>query len=591
MSEASSTEQARAQRLERWRALLSGAGVKEAEGARLRRGGAESVLFGVWLHAAARVGQGLELTELERSILAPLCGVLGEEEVLAIGQLYLEQRAEGGSVAALSQAVVSRSLQEGFGPEEYKAALAERLPQIAELPNVAVVDRAKLAAGEDVDTPEFTAALAEYGYGVTAFTGKDDEKAGAQMNGPFRARLEWRRFFCDEAVGDQGGGRDEIYWTAASNATGYQHTTRTGQTGEVTEGKSYPISGDHRTGSLAFFDTRLDGCGSVLITLWEADQSNAEWYTALGKALNDAASSLALTGVYAGMVPGLDLYGHMVDALGFISQLWEAMRNKDDLVLSRGLAFGPEDLAAMYYTTREFRWKFDASDDGMGNFTLYVGYTGDEPPAPSGMRINISSGLHGLSGTDLRFGIDAACNDPGSPELVWMFRGSQYVKYDAANHRIVSGPTSIGAGWPGLAGTNFASKVDAACSVPGSTSDIFLFSKADYMRYNTVSKQVVKSGLVVRGWPALVLTVFALGIEAACPVPGSATDVLLFRYDRYVRYNMRDNKLVEGPAMTSDGWPALANTPFIVPQAACSIPGSSTAIYIFRDSDYTRNTV
>jgi hypothetical protein len=593
MSEALSMEQARAQRLKRWQALLSGASVMEAGAVRPRRGGSGSVLFGVWLHAAARAGQGVELTELERSILAPLCGVLGEEEVLAIGNIYREQRAGGGSVTSVPQAVVSRSFEEGFGPEEYKAALAERLPQIANMPNVAVMDRAKLTSGEEVSTPEFTAAMAEHGYGVIGFTGKADENAGARMNGPFRARLEWRDFYCYRAVGDQGGGKDEIYWTAASNTTDYTHTTRTGKTDEVTEGNWYPITGDHVTGNKAFFDNRLDGCGSVLITLWEADQSSDEWYTALGKALSDAAASLELTGIYSGMIPGLDLYGHMVDALSFISAIWEAMRNEDDLVLSLGIAFGPEDLAAIYYNNRnhETSWTFDARGDGKGYFTLRVAYTGDEPPVPSGHRLYIELGWPGLAGTDFRLGIDAACNVPGSPELVWLFRGDQYVKYDTESHRIVYGPKSIGTGWPGLAGTGFDSKVDAACSVPGSTDEIFMFSGISYIRYNTSSQQVVKKGLLVAGWPALLLTTLAMGIEAACPFPGSTTDVLLFRYDRYVRYNLRDNKLVEGPAYPATRWPALADTPFNTPEAACAIPGSSTAIYLFKGAAFTRNTV
>ncbi|MCT9004642.1 hypothetical protein [Streptomyces rhizosphaerihabitans] len=217
------------ERMDRWKSLLSGQDSKGARGAALRRSGPVNLLTGVWLHAAARAEQGLELTGLERSILEPLQRVLGEGEVSAVGRLYREQRGEEGlAVALVPQAVTSRSLQQGYGLEEYRAALTELLPQIMAMPNMAVVDRDRLAAGEGIDTPEFTAALAEYGYGVTGFTGAGDDEASDQAVAPFRARLEWGGFHCYEAAGDQGGGRDEIYWTCASNATDYQHTTRTG---------------------------------------------------------------------------------------------------------------------------------------------------------------------------------------------------------------------------------------------------------------------------------------------------------------------------------------------------------------------------
>ncbi|MFI6150973.1 hypothetical protein [Streptomyces sp. NPDC051109] len=156
-----------------------------------------NLLTGVWLHAAARAEQGLELTEFEGSLLAPMQGVLGGEEVGAVGRVYREERAGDWLAALLPQAVTSRSLSQGISLEEYKAALTELLPKIAAMPNMAVVDRARLAAGESVDSPEFTAALARHGYGVTGFTGPGEDEAavGARENTtPVAARLEWDNF-------------------------------------------------------------------------------------------------------------------------------------------------------------------------------------------------------------------------------------------------------------------------------------------------------------------------------------------------------------------------------------------------------------
>ncbi|WP_331738872.1 hypothetical protein [Streptomyces sp. NBC_01276] len=381
MSEATESVDAQALRVERWRALLSGADGKGVKGEAMRGSGAVNLLTGVWLHAAARAEQGLELTELELSILAPVQGVLSEEEVGAVGRVYREERGGDGLAAVLPQAVTSRSLSQGFSLEEYKAALTELLPQIAAMPNVAVVDRAKLAAGENVDSPEFTAALARHRYGVTGFTAPSDGDAavGTQENTrPFYAVLEWDRFICIEPAGDQGGGRDEIYWTASANTQGYGATSRTGEAGGVTRGNTYWIHGDHQTGDKAFFRTAFNGCGSVVITCWEADQSNAEWYTELGKALQTVVDQLQASADFSGMVPGLDLYGHLHSALSFFTTFWEALRNKDDLVLSRAFAFGRADLKAMD-DLPEVHWRFDATSRGMGDFDLVIRYTGSDP--------------------------------------------------------------------------------------------------------------------------------------------------------------------------------------------------------------------
>jgi hypothetical protein len=326
VSEATEAGDVQARRVERWRALLAGTNAQGINGERLRESGPVNLLTGVWLHAAARAEQGLQLTELEQSILAPLQEVLSEDEVCAIGRVYREQHAENQLVAVLPRAVTSRSLSDGFSLEEYKAALTDLLPQIAAMPNVAVVDRAKLASGESIDTPEFIQALGRYRYGVTTFTGEGDQNADLQEYLPFYASLQWDTFYCVEPAGDQGGGRDEIYWTAAANATNYASTTRTGEAGSVTRGNTYWIHGDHATGDPHFFNTNLNGCGSVIITCWEADQSGDEWYTALGKALADAANSLKAIADFSNFIPGLDLVGHLQTTLDFFGTFWEAMR-------------------------------------------------------------------------------------------------------------------------------------------------------------------------------------------------------------------------------------------------------------------------
>ncbi|MFD3701022.1 hemopexin repeat-containing protein [Streptomyces sp. NPDC058646] len=596
-NEAMITAEAREQRLGRWHALLSGMGVEGAGASRVAKSGSVNLLSGVWLHAAARAEQGLELTELERSILAPLQQVLGEDEVGAIGRIYREQRSEGRSVAIVPQAVATRSLSEGFDRESYLAAVAEVLPRIAQMPNVAVVDRARLADGGSVDTPEFTAALAEYGYGVTTFTGEgDDEADGLQAREPFRARMEWDTFYCHEAVGDQGGGRDEIYWTAASNAGGYTFKTRTTHTGSVEERDKYPIYGDYVTGSHVFFDTRLDGCGTTVITLWEKDQSNDEWYDALGTALTKVVELLQISANFSSIIPKLDLYGYVHMGLSLLATLWEPLRNKDDLVQSRGFAFGRADMATLYNRpNRTMPWTFDRKDYGMGRFSLNVRYTGDEPgAAPSGDGSLISTGWRGLFGTMVSHDMDAACNVPNDAHKdVYLFKGEQYLRYDVRTEGVTSGPKDIAEGFPGLESTAFTRGVDATCAVPGKSTDFYLFAGAMYVNYNNHEDEI-KWGprKIAEAFPPLAGTIFERDIQAACPVPGHGTDLYLFKGDQYVRYNAHYDRIIRGPLSIAAGWPQLAGTTFASNlDAACAVPNSSTHVYLFKGDRYTNTKV
>jgi hypothetical protein len=593
MSELTTTSQIRAQRVERLRARLSSPGDPEPAGEQAGRE-LPSLLFGVWLHAAARAEQGVELTEFERSILNPLQEALGEEEVSAFGRVYREVRTEGRPVALVPEAVTSRGLEEGYGLEEYAAAMVERLPQIAAAPNLAVVEPARLAAGEDVATPAFAAATARYGFGVTAFTGPVDQEAVLRASTAFRARLEWGTFYCTKAVGDQGGGKDEIYWTAASNATGYTHTTRTGVTGSVKEGNSYPISGDHDTGSMALFDTMLNGCGTAIITLWESDQSHAEWYDALGKALQEAVDALKFGADFSSFFPGLDLYGHMYEALSFISQIWEFMRNKDDLVLTIGWAFGPAALGAIHSSHhRTALLNFDNTSEGMGNFQLSLRYTGDEPIVPDGSVTRISDAWRGLVGTAFTQGVDAACQVPGNDSDVYLFRGTDYVRYNVPTEQITWGPKPITVGWPGL-GVIFASGVDAVCNVPGSSTDVHFFRGAQYVRYNVPGNKIVYGPkAIIEGWPGMWgAPSFGIGLDAACPVTGHSTDIYMFAGEYYLRYNFAAKKIVNGPKLISEGWPQLAGTNLAYNlSAACSVPRSSSLVYLFKDEWYRTYSV
>ncbi|NBE99612.1 hypothetical protein FE391_39410 [Nonomuraea sp. KC401] len=582
------TAEEHTQRLERWQALLSGQGLQAAQQAharRLRKQGPVNLMTGVLLHAAARADQGLELTELERSVLAPLERVLGTDHLHAMGRIYHQQLSGGRSAEIVPTSVSSRPLQQGFDEQAYKAAFAEMLPLVATMPNLAVVNRAHLTDGQGFDSAEFTAALAEHGFGVTGFSGADDETADPAARAPFHAKLEMQSFFCHKAVGDQGGGRDEIYWTAAANATDFERTLRTNETGSVTEGKEFLITGDK-----VFFDTRLDGCGSAAITVWEADDSGDRWYTALGNALRDIVETLKYHDLFLSVIPGMDLYGHLYSALSLFATIIEHLRNKDDMVLTRAFAFGRADLAALYHYNDSHRmpWEFDRTSQGMGRFSLIVRYTGENPGHPaSGDGSLISNGWRGLYGTVFVRDLAAACNLPDAGGEIYFFKDDQYLRYDVDTESIVGGPGNTGGGWPALKGTVFAEGIDAACSVPGAEHDVYLFRGDRYVNYDIRQEEHGGVNSIHASWPGLRGTIFTSDLDAACQSYMSS-HVYLFKGDQVAYYNT-DTESLRACMRISDAFPAVAGTSFASGlSAACMVPSELFQYYLFQGDRYVR---
>ncbi|MEU1737527.1 hemopexin repeat-containing protein [Streptosporangium sp. NPDC020145] len=582
------TAEERTRHLERWQAVLSGQGLRQAQEAkaqRLYKRGPVNLMTGVLLHAAARADQGLELTDLERSVLAPLERVLGTDYLHGLGRIYHQQLSGGRSAQAVPQAVSSRPLRDGFDEQSYKAAFAEMLPLMAEMPNLAMVDRKHLADGQVLDTEEFTAAMAEYGFGVTGFAGPDDDTA-ARSGESFHAKLELDTFYCHKAVGDQGGGRDEIYWTVVAAATGYGRSLRTNETGSVTENKEFPIYGEK-----VFFDTRLNGCGSAMITLWEADDSNAEWYEALGEALRRIVDELKWNDLFLSLLPNMELFGYVYAGLSLITDIWEHLVNEDDLVLSRGFAFGRADLAALYHSSSDhrMRWEFNRDPYGMGHFGLRVRYTGGDPGSPpSGDGSYIATGWRGLYGTIFTRDLGAACTVPDVDGEIYFFKRDEYVRYDLDTESIVVGPSLVKDNWDGLNGTAFTSGIGAACPVPLADREVYLFRGSQYVRYDVRDDEHTGVKDIATSWPGLKGTIFTSDIDAACE-SWFLSWVYLFKGDQFVHYDVSDERIVRGPMAISEALPAVAGTVFASGlSAACQVPGSSSEIYLFKGDRYIR---
>ncbi|WP_028811144.1 hypothetical protein [Streptomyces flavidovirens] len=89
--------------------------------------------------------------------------------------------------------------------------------------------------------------------------------------------------------------------------------------------------------------------------------------------------------------------------------------------------------------------------------------------------------------------------------------------------------------------------------------------------------QEVLPGLKGTSWT----THYGRNLDTGCRVPGSATDIWLFAYDKYIQYNAKTHTRV-GPRPIEDGFPGLPSGHVVHLGAVCPVPGSPTDLYISR---------
>ncbi|MFE1877939.1 hypothetical protein ACFW9N_45080 [Streptomyces sp. NPDC059496] len=125
------------------------------------------MLFGVALHAADRLRQGEELTDLQHVLLGTPREMLGDEEVGEWGRAYREAVSARGMLMGVPVTISGRPVSEGYG----FADLAEDLPAVTAewtaQSNWPAVNSEALAAGEAFDSPEFIEGMREWGWEVT----------------------------------------------------------------------------------------------------------------------------------------------------------------------------------------------------------------------------------------------------------------------------------------------------------------------------------------------------------------------------------------------------------------------------------------
>ncbi|MFD9572600.1 hypothetical protein ACFWBI_22475 [Streptomyces sp. NPDC059982] len=400
-----STEQ---DRLERLRGLLSGSRAKEGVGRALGQSTFGNVLVGAMLHGADRVRQGHEPTDLEKLVLDAVGTVLTEDELKAWGGVYREALDAGGALAVVPQTFANRTVEEGYGIEDLRADLPQMIADAMAAPNVQIID--PRSADRDEDDPAFLAAMRESKFAVTAFGipgetfGFDDDARDGTAQAPgddgdggadggvaqsYGVRLEAESFYVERAVGDQGGTKDEIFWTASAGTASGGRTFTSETFGAVEKGQTRHFS----TGNKVLFEgsTSGDYLGTY-ITVWEKDQDNDAWWAALTKALNDAMKQLNQTLQFDDFFTQvLPVWVSIANAAaGLLLIVIDAFRNHSDISCQRAIGMGRYELA-MLSRSGATTWRFN----GDGSHNLRVKYTGPHVPFAEG---TLEYAVHGATG-------------------------------------------------------------------------------------------------------------------------------------------------------------------------------------------------
>ncbi|MFC8494143.1 hypothetical protein ACFUJU_25810 [Streptomyces sp. NPDC057235] len=385
------------ERVERLKALLVGESTSRRAGAALASAPDKSknLLLGVMLHGANRLRWGLPLTQVEQVLVDALKTVVDTEEVKEWGKAYRETvESADREKLIVPWLIAARQAMFGYTLSDLKAALPELAQEASQAPNVAVVSLEDLAAGRVEEDAAFVEAMRETGFAVTgtrathypsqssgalAEDASSAQTAAAAEVEPWQVQLDMKSFYIERAVGDQWGGRDEIYFTAASGIAGDTgQTFRSQEFGSLKDGESRSFSDGKKT----FLNQRCSG-GTVVtsIQVWEADQSNAEWYDKLQLALQSAVEMIddlernPMTNLVE--VPDTVAFGWEI-AKVFIA-LMDVLRNHDDLSCSRTFVLTRDDMAVLSHRP-ELEWNFN----GDGHHKLTVRYEGERPSYPTG---------------------------------------------------------------------------------------------------------------------------------------------------------------------------------------------------------------
>ncbi|MFI1675970.1 hypothetical protein [Streptomyces sp. NPDC020607] len=416
------------ERLERLRGQLQGNAVVGTRAhRRTQPSPGSNLLLGVMLHAAARLEAGLELTDLETRMVAPLRMLLTEDQVHEFGRVYREENAARSTAAVLPQVLVGRTVTDGYAMQD----LVKDLPALREetlgQANVSVVDLSTSPEQDDTfDTAEFIAGQAAYGYGATFVTASQPPAEEPGVNASFLARVDMHAFLCEDES-NEWTAADEIYWGASSvGAFSSRQQFLSRVYGNVDQGEWHNFDGNSTV-----YNGRVDTTLVCNISCWEEDDGSAEWMNQLRDKLR------AISAELQNFVDTMEAYGYLAPQYGdfldyaqitalvarIIAWLIDLFKNNDDLVQERTLVFTQAALRQLVTGGGggSAGWVFNGGD-AEGRHRLQLKWIGTPPPADAPGDIKLVSPASGQWGPTTRL---AGATDWG-PSLA-MFNGDLHI--------------------------------------------------------------------------------------------------------------------------------------------------------------------
>jgi hypothetical protein len=241
-----------------------------------------------------------------------------------------------------------------------------------------------------------------------------------------------------------------------------------------------------------------------------------------------------------------------------------------------------------------WKWKTPIEVDSQSVIVLEIGF-------PGGFDSSVNPGEFVLTSVDAQFqgGLDSTFNDRKPPSLVtpqpttttttsiwpngkaYLFKGSQYVRYDAKSDKADQGyPVPIAGNWPGFPPA-FEEGVDA--EVVWNHQKVYFFKGDKYLRYDIAADRVDQGyPLPIAGnWPGL----WTDHIDAGVVWPNGKA--YFFRGAQYIRYDIAKDKADPGyPVDIKSGWPGFP------PSFAAGIDNvvvwNNGKAYFFKGSEYIR---
>ncbi|KAE8166621.1 Hemopexin [Aspergillus tamarii] len=181
-------------------------------------------------------------------------------------------------------------------------------------------------------------------------------------------------------------------------------------------------------------------------------------------------------------------------------------------------------------------------------------------------------------------------------EEAYVFSGRRYARIKwtpyTAEEKITWGPAKISENWPAITKAGFGT-VEAVLPIPDVRTDFYFFfgGRVARVKFSPGHDDAITEGplKITEKWKSLSSAGFDT-IDSAMVVPGQKDEAYLFKGTKYVRINVKDDKITFGPANLADEWPGLTQAGFDSVDAVIPVPNAKVdgEAYFFKGSQYAR---